>query len=70
MSCKNCRNLINIIKCGDTNKISCETHSYYIQEPEECKGFLSTACKDKRRIEKNIKVVSQMYMANQEDGLE
>lgn len=70
MSCKDCRNLINIIQCGYINKVSCETHPYYIEEPEECKGFLNTTCKDKKRIEKNIKVVSQMYMANQEDGLE
>lgn len=70
MSCKDCRNLIDLVQHGDINKISCETHSYYIEEPEECKGFLSTTCKDKRKIEKNIKVVSQMYMADQEDGLE
>ncbi|WP_143318731.1 hypothetical protein [Clostridium sp. HBUAS56010] len=70
MSCKDCRNLFDLMECGDINKVSCETHSFHIEEPKECKGYLKATCKDKKKIEKNIRIVTEMYLADQEEDLE
>ena len=69
MSCKDCRNLIDICECGDINKISCEAHSLYKTEPKTCKGFLDGVCDDEKKIKKNVRIVTEMYMEDQEKFL-
>jgi len=69
MSCKDCRNLIDIIEHGTRNSIACEAHFLYNKEPKKCKGYLEGTCDDEKLIKKNIRIVTEMYMEDREDGL-
>ena len=65
MDCSNCRNLI--VDYGDM--IGCEAHLQNIMRPDNYKGFLDVKCRDKRKIQRNINMVQDMYETEREDSL-
>jgi len=62
--CNECRNLIDII---DSTLVSCEAHMFSVECKNECKLFLSSKCRDKRKIEKNNRAVENVLLKEYED---
>ena len=45
-------NLIDVI---DSRTVLCEAYMFSVESKEKCDMFLSSKCKDKRKIKKNLK---------------
>ena len=64
--CNECRNLIDTI---DSVLVSCEAHMFAVECKDECKLFLSSKCRDKRKMEKNNKAVEDVRLKEYEDAM-
>ena len=62
--CENCRNLIDVI---DSRTVLCEAYMFSVESKEKCDMFLSSKCKDKRKIKRNNNVVERMRLSEYED---
>ncbi len=55
--CDDCRNLI---RKYDVDLIACEGHKFSIRPKTKCKAYLSCDCADKKKIQKNNKIIAEM----------
>lgn len=62
--CERCRNLIDVI---DSRTVLCEAYMFSVESKEKCDMFLSSKCKDKRKIKRNNNVVERMRLSEYED---
>lgn len=62
--CEGCRNLIDVI---DSRTVLCEAYMFSVESKEKCDMFLSSKCKDKRKIKRNNNVVERMRLSEYED---
>ena len=62
--CESCRNLIDVI---DSRTVLCEAYMFSVENKEKCDMFLSSKCKDKRKIKKNNYAVESMRLSEYED---
>jgi len=65
-SCKNCRHLIDIL---DEERIVCEAHRFSVEKDQECKAYLSTKCKDEKKIKRSNGRVGDILLEEYEDML-
>lgn len=64
--CKNCRHLIDIL---DEERITCEAHKFSIERDQPCKAYLSTKCKDEKKIKRSNSRVEDILLEEYEEML-